>query len=140
VVAMQMADPLVTMVFSGVLDRHPGLRLVLAESGLGWVPYLVHRMDAVSERWAPDWRRSSDRPPSELFGERVFVTFEEERGGAEYLGLLPPGTAMWASDYPHADSTFPRSREVIADSLAGLDEASARAVTGGTCRRLYGFA
>ena len=140
VVAMQMADPLVTMVFSGVLDRHPGLRLVLAESGLGWVPYLVHRMDAVTERWAPDFRRASSRRPSELFGDQVFVTFEEEHGGGEYLRLLPAGGAMWASDYPHADSTFPRSRACVAESLAGLDEATRRAVTADTCRRLYRLA
>src|SRR4029453_5816978 len=69
VVAMQMADPLVTMVFGGALDRHPRLKLVLAESGLGWVPYLVHRMDAVSERWAPDWQGQSRQRPSDLFGE-----------------------------------------------------------------------
>jgi uncharacterized protein len=139
VVAMQMADPLVTMVFSGVLDRHPGLRLVLAESGLGWVPYLVHRMDAVSERWSAEVTPSARRP-SELFGEQVFVTFEEEPGGAEYLRLLPPGSAMWASDYPHVDSTFPRSREAIAATLAGLDEATWRTVTVDTCRRLYRLA
>jgi len=138
VVAMQMADPLVTVVFSGVLERHPGLRIVLAESGLGWVPYLVHRMDAVRERWAPDFPpAAAARPASELFGDQLFVTFEEEVGGAEYLGLLPPGSAMWASDYPHVDSTFPRSRQAVAETLAGLDPATWRVVTEETCRRLY---
>ncbi len=65
------------------------------------------------------------------------MTFEEEVGGAEYLRLLPPGTAMWASDYPHVDSTFPRSRQAVAETLSGLDEATWRTVTAETCRRLY---
>jgi hypothetical protein len=138
---MQMADPLVTMVLSGVLTRHPGLTIVLAEAGLGWVPYLVHRMDASAHRWAPDLgERAPHEPPSETFARQVRVTFEEEPGGAAFVAMLPPGSCMWASDYPHADSTFPHSRRAIARSLAGLDEATCRAVTADTCRVLYGLA
>jgi hypothetical protein len=96
-------------------------------------------MDTVVERWAADFPAAAARPPSELFGQQVFVTFEEEVGGAEYVKLLPEGTAMWASDYPHVDSTFPRSRQAVAETLAGLDEATWRTVTSETCRRLYRF-
>jgi predicted TIM-barrel fold metal-dependent hydrolase len=47
---------------------------------------------------------------------------------------------MWASDYPHTDSTFPRSREAIAESLGSIAEADRRKITATNCARLYGFA
>ncbi|HEV8298826.1 MAG TPA: amidohydrolase family protein [Acidimicrobiales bacterium] len=141
VVAVQMVDPLVVMVMSGALERHPGLTVVLAEAGLGWVPYMVNRMDQASERWSMDLGVNAPQlRPSELFGRQVRVTFEEDPYGAQFVRMLPPGTCMWASDYPHADSTFPRSRQAVAETLAGLDDSTSRAVTAGTCRSLYGLA
>ena len=138
VVAIQMVDPLVTMMMCGALERHPGLTVVLAEAGLGWVPYLVNRMDAVDQRWSADLGVNAPHlPPSELFARQVRVTFEEEPHGAEFVRMLPAGTCMWASDYPHVDSTFPRSREAIAETLDGLDADTARAVTADVCRELY---
>src|SRR5205823_11018814 len=119
---MQLDEPLAMMTYSGVLERHPKLRLVLAESGIGWLPYFVHRMDAAADKHVPkaqDYRLRAR--PSELFRRQVYATFEEEPLGPELLPLLGPDNFMWASDYPHPDSTFPHSREAIARAFAGLD-------------------
>jgi predicted TIM-barrel fold metal-dependent hydrolase len=68
------------MMFSGALERHPGFKLVLAEAGIGWLPYF-------SARWTSSGRRSATssttrrRPPSELFRRQVMATFEEEALG-----------------------------------------------------------
>jgi predicted TIM-barrel fold metal-dependent hydrolase len=138
---MQLDEPLAMMIYSGVLERHPKLRLVLAESGIGWLPYFVHRMDAAAEKHVPkaqDYRLKAK--PSEIFRAQVFATFEEEPLGPELLPLLGPENFMWASDYPHPDSTFPHSREAIAHAFHGLEPSFVERVTATNCKRLYGFA
>jgi len=55
------------------------------------------------------------------------------------LPLLGPTNFMWASDYPHPDSTFPNSRRAIEEAFAGLDEAFIEQVTATNCKRLYRF-
>ncbi len=71
VLPLQHDEPLATMVFCGALERHPGLKLVLAESGIGWLPYFLARMDL-------EWGSLGDKldyapsiPPSELFRRQV---------------------------------------------------------------------
>jgi predicted TIM-barrel fold metal-dependent hydrolase len=137
---MQLDEPLAMMIYGGVLERRPKLRLVLAESGIGWLPYFVHRMDAVAEKHVPkaqDYRLQAK--PSEIFRRQVFATFEEEPLGPQLLPLLGADNFMWASDYPHPDSTFPHSRDAIAQAFEGLDVAFTERVTATNCKRLYGF-
>ncbi len=138
---MQLDEPLAMMIYSGVLERHPKLRLVLAESGIGWLPYFVRRLDAAGEKHidkARDYQITMK--PSELFRRQVFATFEEEPLGPELLPLLGPDNFMWASDYPHPDSTFPHSRDAVAEAFSGLDAAFVERVTVTNCKNLYGFA
>ncbi len=135
---MQMDEILATMVFSGALERHPRLRIVLAESGVGWLPYMVARMDATFDKHcAPHPERNIKTRPSELFHRQVFATFEEEPLGPELIPLLGPDNFMWACDYPHPDSTWPNSREAIDHALGKLGEEAVRKVTAENCRRLY---
>jgi predicted TIM-barrel fold metal-dependent hydrolase len=138
---MQLDEPLAMMVFSGALERHPGLRLVLAESGIGWLPYFVRRMDHEFEKHvgkAQDYRLKAK--PSEIFHGQIYATFEEEPLGPSLLPLLGPDNFMWASDYPHPDSTFPHSRQAIDEAFAGLDDSFVEKVTATNCARLYQFA
>jgi predicted TIM-barrel fold metal-dependent hydrolase len=138
---MQLDEPLAMMIYSGVLERRPKLRLVLAESGIGWMPYFVRRMDAAGEKHVPkaqDYRLAAK--PSEIFKRQVYATFEEEPLGPELLPLLGPDNFMWASDYPHPDSTFPHSRDAIAHAFEGLAPSFVEQVTASNCKRLYGFA
>jgi predicted TIM-barrel fold metal-dependent hydrolase len=140
VVAMQLCEPLATMIFCGALERHPGMRLVMAEAGLGWLPYFVHRMDASAAKRpgvAKDYALRS--LPSDIFRNQVYITFEEEAHGATYIDLLGADNFMWASDYPHADSTFPESRASIVASFDSLSEADCRKITADNCRTLYKF-
>lgn len=141
VTPMQLDEPLAAMIFSGALERNPKMKLVLAEAGIGWVPYFVERMDAAAEKHlyaAHDYRIR--QKPSEIFRQQVFVTFEEEPLGPKLLPLLGADNVMWASDYPHPDSPFPNSRRAIEEAFAGLDPALRRKATGETCARLYHLA
>jgi len=137
---MQLDEPLALMIFSGALERHPGLRLVLAEAGIGWVPYFLGRMDLEWKALRAQLDYAPAVPPSELFRRQVLVTFEEEALGAELLPLVGADQCMWASDYPHTDSTFPHSLEAIEEALGTLSTEDRRKVTATNCAELYGFA
>ncbi len=136
---MQLDEPLATMVFSGALERHPGLKLVLAESGIGWVPYFLSRMDG-------EWHELGDKldyapkvAPSELVRHQVILTFEQEPEAERSIPLVGAESCMWASDYPHTDSTFPNSRHAIEESLGALSSDDVRKITATNCAQLYGF-
>jgi predicted TIM-barrel fold metal-dependent hydrolase len=138
VVPMQLDEPLAIMVYSGALERNPDFKLVLAESGVGWLPYFVARMDATFEKHcAPYPDDTITTLPSEIFRRQVYATFEEEPYGPELIPLLGPDNFMWACDYPHPDSTWPESRKAIEHSLGKLSPEDVRKITGENCKRLY---
>jgi predicted TIM-barrel fold metal-dependent hydrolase len=125
------------MLFSGALERHPGLQIVLAESGVGWLPYFLARADM-------EWRALGDKldyspaiAPSELFARQVMATFEVDALGTEMIPLLGADRCMWASDYPHTDSTFPHSLAAIEETLGALPEEDRRRITVTNCAELY---
>lgn len=84
-------------------------------------------------------RDSIQTPPSVLFGRQVMATFEEDALGAQLIPLLGADSCMWASDYPHTDSTFPNSLQAIDETLGKLPAADRRKITATNCSRLYGF-
>jgi predicted TIM-barrel fold metal-dependent hydrolase len=137
VLPLQLDEHLAIFLFGGALERNPGLTLVLAESGVGWLPYFLARADM-------EWRELRDKlddaprvPPSELFHRQVMATFEEDALGTELIPLLGAGRCMWASDYPHTDSTFPESRRVIEETLGALPPEDVRRLTVTNCAELY---
>ena len=140
----QVRQTLAELIFSGVFERFPRLRVGSVEHELGWIPFFLDRIDYVyTDRppRGPDWKRFADPDvlPSDFFRRNVFASFQEDPSGLRLLDVLGRGTATWGSDYPHTESTFPRSREIVAKVLAGVDDEESRAITAGTCAALYGF-
>jgi predicted TIM-barrel fold metal-dependent hydrolase len=137
---MQLDEVLAAVVMGGILERHPRLRIVLGESGIGWVPYVLERMEAELDKYAG--RMRDHRPalrPTELFRRQVWVTFEEDRLGVRLIPEIGADNVMWASDYPHPDSTFPESRRAVEEAFRGLDPALTRKVVAENCAALYGL-
>ena len=140
VAPMQLDEVLSAVVMSGILERHPRLRVVLGESGIGWVPYVLERMEAELDKYAG--RIRDHRPslrPTELFRRQVYVTFEEDRLGVGLIPQLGADNVMWASDYPHPDSTFPHSRQAVAEIFRDMDPAVTAKIVADNCARLYGL-
>ena len=136
---MQLDEPLCGMIFAGIFERHPRLKLVLGESGLGWIPYLLERMDHEYAKYNPLAEDVSlpDRP-SEYFRRNVLVTYEQDDLGLDLIDRIGAANVMWASDYPHGDSTWPHSREAIRTSkLSALDESSRRRIVCENAAQLY---
>ncbi|HEY7649651.1 MAG TPA: amidohydrolase family protein [Methylomirabilota bacterium] len=143
---VQMDEPLAAVIFSGALERHRGLKIVLAETGIGWLPYMLERMDDTYKKFvdAPDyWRMHGGlaikMPPSDYFRRQVWATFQTDHAGLRLLDTLGEGRVMWASDYPHADSTWPESQKAIEENFHGVPERARRRVLCDNARELYGL-
>jgi uncharacterized protein len=143
---LQMDEPLVAIIFSGALERHPGLRIVLAETGIGWLPYMLERMDDTYRKFldAEDYWRSRgglalSQPPSAYFRRQVWATFQTDHAGLRLLDLLGDDRVMWASDYPHADSTWPESQQAIAACFRHVAPEACGRILCENARRLYGL-
>ncbi len=136
-----VARSLALMTFTGVFERHPSLRVVSAENDIGWVAHLLLRMDHALERKGPRYAHPlrSDLKPSEQFRRNVRCTFMDDRAGVLTLEIAGPELFMWASDYPHDDSTFPESRKVIERLFAGVPDGARRRIVRENARELFGL-
>ena len=123
----------------GVLERHPGLRLVFLEAGGGWASYWLERLDhqvSSYRRYAPDMKLS----PSEYFARQCWVSFEIDE---PTLPVLAPFVGVerivWGSDYPHADSTFPGAVDALRATIASLPVQAQDRILGANAAELYGL-
>ncbi|MGH8014392.1 MAG: amidohydrolase family protein [Candidatus Binataceae bacterium] len=123
------------LVYGGVFERYPQLRIVSAENDVGWVPNWVHRLDHVFSKVA----RAKQLPlkPSEYVRRNVWATFQDDPLGPATYQFFGEDNYMWASDFPHADSTFPHSLKVIEENFAGVPERVTRKIVFETANRLY---
>ena len=140
IIPMQLDEVLAGMVMSGILEQRPHVKLVLGEGGLGWVPYVIERLDHEHHKY---YEKTVDHRlsmlPSEIFARQVYMTYEDEQLGVELIPRIGVENVMWASDYPHGDSTWPNSRQAIADSpLAALGEAALRRIVCDNAAATYG--
>ena len=134
-------EVLCELIYSGIMKRHPRLRVVLAECGIGWIPYLLERMDRkYAERHASKRHDAADldMPPSGYYQRQMYATFQEDPVGVKLLELIGPGTAMWASDYPHTDSVWPESHATVDGMFQGVDSKISEMVLRENARALYG--
>jgi uncharacterized protein len=112
------------MIFSGVFDRHPKLKVATVENDAGWAAMLLERMDFRYERdrfWAgPSNGITSGRLPSLQFREHVYCTFMRDHTAVRNREFIGRQNIMWGSDYPHQDSSFPNSAKIVAEHFAGV--------------------
>ena len=141
VVPMQLDETLAGMIFSGILEQRPRVKFVMGEAGLGWIPYVIERLDHELHKYGSkitDYKLKS--LPSEIFRRQVFTTYEDEKHGVELIPRIGVDNVMWASDYPHGDSTWPHSRKALSESsLAEHGPEILRKVTCETAARVYGI-
>jgi predicted TIM-barrel fold metal-dependent hydrolase len=133
---------LADLIFSGLFQRFPRLRVGVIEYELAWIPFFLERMDYTFTQRAsrPGWSREKlTELPSHYFHENVFVSFQEDALGIRDRHLIGIEGLMFGSDYPHTESTFPRSRQILAELLADLSKSDRAGVTWRNCARLYGF-
>ena len=123
----------------GVLERFPGLMIVSVENDAGWIPNYVSRLDHAYDRNRHYKSMPSPltMPPSEYVRRQVRLTFMSDKVAIQQRDVIGVETLLWASDYPHGDSTWPRSKEVIDWQFENVPEADVRKIVCGNVAELY---
>jgi uncharacterized protein len=132
-----MANILSSMIWSGVLERCPRIKIVLGESGIGWIPYVLHRMDAEWEDQFTDLPLAM--PPSDYWRRQCWATYQTDPIGIKLIDELGADRIMWGSDFPHPDGVWPDSQEYIRKELGLLPAGVRRKIVCENAGRLYGF-
>lgn len=132
-------ETLVTLVFSGVFERFPDLKVISVENDIGWVPYLIQRMEYGyrRKRGRHGGTFPSGLTPREIMQRNVRLTFMTDRVGLANLEFMSPEMLMWATDYPHDDSTWPESLSLMREQFEGIDTALRDKIVFGNCNDLY---
>ncbi|GIU87397.1 MAG: amidohydrolase [Acidimicrobiia bacterium] len=131
-------DVIGTLVFGGVFERHPRLRVVCVEADAGWAPHYMYRADHAYDRHR-NWLTAGplSRRPSEYFREHVYLTFQDDWVAFRTIDLMNADRLMWANDFPHSDATWPDSQRLLAQHAAHLAEDVRRRVLRDNAAELY---
>ena len=103
------------------------------------LPWLLERVDRGQERYGGQNGIHLKLKPSEYFHRNVMAAFIKDRVGVYTREFTGVDNLMWSSDYPHTDTTWPKSRESIAHDFAGVSESDMRKMTCTNAAKLYGF-
>lgn len=122
------------LIGSGVLERYPRLKLVVAEVGAGWIPFWLQEFDYYT---AKGGRSNLPMPPSEYFWRQVCSTFISDEIGVEFLPERGKDNFLWSSDYPHPACLWPDSVQCIDEDLGHLTPEVRGNVIANTVARLY---
>jgi predicted TIM-barrel fold metal-dependent hydrolase len=142
--ALNATACLADWLLSGLFPRFPQLRIALSEGQVGWMPFELERVDGIWAK-APVWEpalatRVPERPSSYM--DRVFGCIFDDTHGLVSRNSVGMGQIMFETDYPHADSTYPNSRQVVEKAIAdaGLDEHETWMLVRGNAIRCYDLA
>jgi predicted TIM-barrel fold metal-dependent hydrolase len=139
--AFYPALSLCDLIFSGVFERHPSLTVAIVEFELAWAPHVLSSMDYTYRERTGEaiYRFKNAMLPSDFFHRNVVLGFQEDAIGIRLRDVIGVDTLMWGSDYPHSESTFPQSRKILAEILAGVPDDEQAKIVGGNTARVYNF-
>jgi predicted TIM-barrel fold metal-dependent hydrolase len=128
---------LASLIFGGVFKKFPQLKIVSVENGAGWIAHYMNHLDHLF--WKFPWNVTVEglEKPSYYMRRNIFATFQEDPAAAATCHLYGEDNFMWASDYPHADSTWPYSRKVIARDFGELPAEVTHKIVYENAARLY---
>jgi len=136
---MEMMLACLAVIWGGVCEKHPKIRIGFLESGGGWIAPWLDRMDRHFDDQGFNDSGLKTRP-SELFQRNCWISFEPVEGSlkvlADYIG---PNKIMWATDYPHPDGFFPGAPDMVKKQLEGLSPATKHGVLAGGAMGFYGL-
>ncbi len=133
---------LANIIYAGVFERYPKLRVGSIEMEMSWVPHFVERMDYTYTQRTREYnpyRYKEDMLPSDYFHRNVFLGFQEDAIGIRMRDLIGVDKLLWGSDYPHVESTFPKSHEILDEILADCTEEEKVKIVGANAARVYGL-
>ncbi|MBW8793430.1 MAG: amidohydrolase [Streptomyces sp.] len=125
------------MVAGGALDRHPDLKILIAEGGAGWVPAIGDRMDEAYRQHGMFVRPKLSRLPSEIIRQQVYASFQHDRSSVEIVESTGYRNVMWGDDYPHLEGTYGHTQATLHDLFDGVPVDVRERVTRGTFNELF---
>lgn len=131
---------LLNSAYSGVFDRHPSLKMVSVESGIGWVPFMLEAMDYELEENAPEYADKLQKMPSEYFRDNWYATFWFETGRGDLQQLVDAvgeDNIMFETDFPHPTCLHPRPLDIVREKISTLRPESQRKIMGTNAVELY---
>jgi predicted TIM-barrel fold metal-dependent hydrolase len=133
---MEIQAAFAEMIVGGMFDRFPRLQVVSAENDVGWLPHFVHRLTHFVTKIPVG--HNLKRLPLQVVQENFWGSTQFENAAIlQSASSIAPGRIMWGSDYPHPDSTYPNSRQWIAENSAGLSTELAAKIFGSNVTNLY---
>ena len=127
----EIQTSLLEMIYGGVFDRFPRLKIVAAEWDIGWVAHMVAKLKD------PDPKTGLKLTPADYFRRNIWFTFENDRAGVLTTPLYGAERFLWASDYPHGATTWPDSQQIVDQQFEGISEETRRKVTRQNAIDLY---
>jgi predicted TIM-barrel fold metal-dependent hydrolase len=125
------------LICQGVAHRFPDLKFVLAEWEAGWIAHWLERLDHAFYRARFSTPPELNLMPSDYWRRQFYATFEDDRYGVITRAGIGTQALLWANDYPHHDSIWPHSQEVLQEIFQGVPEDEQRAMTVENAVRLY---
>jgi predicted TIM-barrel fold metal-dependent hydrolase len=132
-------NTLFEMIFSGAFDKHRNLKMVLVESEVGWIPFVLQQWDYYYKRFGKTMQMPISRLPSEIFNEHVYATIIDDYAGSRALSWWGQNNTMWSSDYPHPNMTYPHSVETVEKHFGGLAPDVRKKLVRDNAIKLYGL-
>jgi predicted TIM-barrel fold metal-dependent hydrolase len=134
----EIQQSLRSLIYGGALERFPGLKIVSAENDAGWIGHYMHRLDHIHEKFISMARPGRIKMmPSEYLRRQLWATFQDDPLAPITAKFFGEDNFMWASDFPHTDSTWPHSREVIEKDFADVSETVKRKIVCDNAVKLY---
>ncbi|MCW2830933.1 MAG: hypothetical protein JWP31_1625, partial [Aeromicrobium sp.] len=130
----------IDLLFSPMLRKFPGLKVSLAEGGIGWIPYVLERADFVWERHRHYMKTIDfDTRPSDLYKQSIWGCFIDDEFGVINRHAVGVDKMMLEIDYPHSDSNWPNSRKRATEVLADVPDDEVQRITEDNARELFNF-
>ncbi|ARE37864.1 amidohydrolase (plasmid) [Rhodococcus sp. BH4] len=127
------------LLFSPVFHNHPNLKFMLSEGGIGWVPYMLERMDGVWAKHRFYQNINQTVKPSELFAKHLFGCFIDDQFGIDNRHAVGIDNITWEGDYPHSDSNWPNSRKIVHDQMIKVPDDEVHRIVELNARTLLNF-
>jgi predicted TIM-barrel fold metal-dependent hydrolase len=125
------------LIFGGILDRHPKLRVVYAEGGINWVAGALQDAEMTYAAHRELYDVKLKHRPSYYWHENMYATFQTDGVGLRLLDILGADRVMWAQDYPHSEGTFGFTATALQEVVDAAGEAGARKILGENALKLY---
>jgi len=139
-VIRHVQDVMGMLIFTGVFDRFPKLKIVCVESDAGWAPHMMYRMDHAYKQHR-FWMKGKElgQNPSFYWLQNIKMTFQDDWTAFAMIkaGLINPLMLMWANDFPHSDATWPHSQELLAEHTQGVAPDAKRRILRDNAIELY---